>query len=130
MFVYTFGSAGELLILVKIPRTRKMLNNLLGEKFIIQHLGEYTATKTFLKAALPAILVTAGEMVTRAQEWQRLDHIADSYEKGALDAYRACGKEITFEELKELKEKCHNMRSQEVKGLFGMFNSPKSTGVD
>lgn len=49
---------------MKVSTTRKILDNLIGETFIIQYLGHYTGTGAALKLARTAAGVYFGELVT------------------------------------------------------------------
>ena len=83
--LYLMSTIVEFWFLVKIPFTRKILDELLTKAYIVKYLGEHTLTKTTVKAFGTAFTILAIE--SGSSHMETLGHIQKS--RGPIDDYYA-----------------------------------------
>jgi len=69
--LYIISTAIEIWFLVKIPFTRKILDELLTKEYILKYLSEYTASKlvlSFVSSAVGAVILESGTKYVEHQQ--------------------------------------------------------------
>ena len=115
--LFTLGLAMETFVLVKIPLTRRFLDQLLGKEFIIDHLGKHTATTTLFKALGPIILFGAANEMAKEMEFKRNWDAAENYERGVDKVNEKHGYQPSREEDLELQKQLNDVRGRPVHGM-------------
>lgn len=80
--LYLWGSAFELYVLCKIPKTRRFLDNLVTKEYVTKYLGEHTSSKLLLKYSVPMIALGSLEVFTAREAFNaNTAQLNDTYDK-------------------------------------------------
>lgn len=118
--IYVAGSVVQWYILVKIPSTKKLLENFIGKDFIISHLGQYTASKALVKIAVtvgPFVGIAAAEIFTKQQNLSENMRKSDYHIKTGVENYKQAGLDVDKKFMDKLLNDSKTIANQPTKGI-------------
>ena len=118
--LYVVGSVVQWYILVKIPSTRKLLENVVGKDVIISHLGEYTASRAFLKTIVtlgPFLGIATTEVVTKEHDLSENLRKSDAHIKRNLEIYKNANLDFDKKTLDKVLNEANALANAPTKGL-------------
>lgn len=118
--IFIAGSTLQWYILIKLPSTKKLLENFVGKEFIISHLGEYTGSKALIKVAAtltPVFLTVGSEVLTNAHAQALNIEKANNHLRLSVDTYKENSLEMNQKNLDKHIAQAQAIASQPTKGL-------------
>ena len=114
---YVLAIALFIIVLVKTPVTRQYLRTLLGENYLVEHLGQQMATQTTAKIFLAWVGVLGAEKMSQSVDRYWNNQAADLQEAKQMDLWKEYGDNPSMKEAQDLLDKVSALREKKPQGL-------------
>lgn len=118
--IYVAGSVVQWYILVKIPSTKKFLENFIGKNVIISHLGDYVGSRAVVKGVMtlgPFVGIATAEIVTKQQNLLENFSKSDAHLKRTLDTYKDANITVDKKTLDRILTEANALANAPTKGV-------------